>query len=156
MMENSESDEMPTLTQKKRELVIPVFDIPCPGDDDYNENQIPVAVQPPTPMNITPSEERNKFPFPAVTSGGAASNNGSVNVAMTAAEELEKKVEKQLEEAALMLENIEEAITKSPSPTDFMIEEATEGAFEGKELEGYIKFESEPESDLFNPHSHPY
>ena len=147
MMENSEFDEMPTLTQKKRELVIPVFDIPCPGDDNYNENQIPVAVQPPTPMNITPSEERNKFPFPAVT----ANNNRSVNVAMTAAEELEKKVEKQLEEAALMLENIEEAITKSPSPTDFMIEEATEDAFEGKELEGYIKFESEPESELFNP-----
>lgn len=150
MMENSESDEMPALAQKKRELVIPVFDIPCPGDDDYNENQIPVAVQPPTPMNITPSEERNKFPFPAVTSG---TTSGPVNVAMTAAEELEKKVEKQLEEAALMLENIEEAITKSPSPTDFMIEsaEATEDTFEGKELEGYIKFESEPESELFNP-----
>ena len=153
ILEDSESDAMPALAKKKRELVIPVFDIPCPGDDDYNENQIPVAVQPPTPMNITPSEERNKFPFPAVT-GGSAGSTGSVNVAMTAAEELEKKVEKQLEEAALMLENIEEAITKSPSPTDFMMEaedtaEAT--GFEQKELDGYIKFESEPESELFNP-----
>ena len=150
LLEDSESDAMPVIEKKKRELVIPVFDIPCPGDDDYNENQIPVAVQPPTPMNITPSEERNKFPFPAVT-GGAT---GSVNVAMTAAEELEKKVEKQLEEAAMMLENIEEAITKSPSPTDFMMEaeDNAEGSgFEQKELEGYIKFESEPESEVFNP-----
>ena len=67
MSENRTDDEKLILDlEPKRNFVIPIFDIPCPGDEDYDENAIPVAVQPPTPMNMTPMSDKNNFPFPAL------------------------------------------------------------------------------------------
>ena len=130
MSENRTDDEklILDLEPKSRNFVIPIFDIPCPGDDDYDENAIPVAVQPPTPLNMTPMSEKNHFPFPAVTIDTSAveevepRENEEVVMrrdsnGVSAATLLEQTCLKDLQEAAQRLETLENDLKRSGSST---------------------------------------